>query len=1004
MHTKTILFFTTLVFFQTKGYTQPSHSCYDTAGKTFKLILAPNGFYSFNENKVSETDGKRALIIATKVFNSEAFRDSICKYTFDCRNQDPLLQNCNNISANQVLQMLYTYGTRTLKLKIKRGGGRTFGESSKDNPLISSYYRTIENDAALPFIYKYAYHICHEYMHIIGYSHFQSAREREIYNDVAEATGWIAYNIISDWYYHHNWRYDTKEANNIKDLAGSANSQFNIVPPGITATIKVSGIPYYDIILLKRLLISATATKADSIHAILYYYFNNGKPPNNPPSDNLTLTQNNPFIYNAVYNWYNKVYQHGDSTPIKPVDVMHAQNDLTNNIPVELANPTSLLGSAEGMDVTNFADGLANFLVDRAKQELSMAFFDKFKTDLNDPKYSDLKILFPETFKTLNTIDKGIYQYSSYLNTLREAAIKDLGNMYVDFGDVIQQDKYQIYFNTHPDTKTVIYNALYFINQYTTKVHPGVALANYNPEKLIWLSDTIAQRNIRSSIELLQLFSQSMRSKSSNNYWLSSDSLQVLFHDTTIFDFYLSVIYQEGTGITFRNKTNTTKPITLRAVLNSLRSDSKKYRDSALKYLNFIERISNHAEEVNQYLTSIKNKKKNEIDYNDYYKLFNASIDIFQDGLSFVNLPYINKKLTQGSIDTLHYQANKWLYVTRATGELYVDVRTTNYSSAILNIVSITDTVLGQNDANYIPYINSKLLESKDNLMKKIGFLSFGERTSINSIIDKYAKNSRSIDINEFNNSINAIEFKKLPDSIKLCYSISKNVKELADSVLKYTLMKQNGVIHQNTSSALLKYGSFIAALASSNNPTDVENVLESAALPAGSYSIKRNSLFNFALNGYIGGEWDFNLKNTNVTNSYSLMLRNQYNLDLNVYAPVGLGVSIGSGIFPHCKNSGSLTAFFPLIDVGSIANFSISHNDSLLNQKVTLAGIFSPGVTLIYGIPTLPISISGGLVYKPELLYENQQDVLTTIPGTWRWNLSVLIDIPFINFVNTPR
>ncbi|UII29179.1 hypothetical protein LVD15_12340 [Fulvivirga maritima] len=53
------------------------------------------------------------------------------------------------------------------------------------------------------------------------------------------------------------------------------------------------------------------------------------------------------------------------------------------------------LSAAGAVDVTTMVDGLAKFLVERTKQELSIAFFDNFKDKLEKEK--QLRLLFPAT-------------------------------------------------------------------------------------------------------------------------------------------------------------------------------------------------------------------------------------------------------------------------------------------------------------------------------------------------------------------------------------------------------------------------------------------------------------------------------------------------------------------------------------------------------------------------------------------------------------------------------
>jgi hypothetical protein len=72
--------------------------------------------------------------------------------------------------------------------------------------------------------------------------------------------------------------------------------------------------------------------------------------------------------------------------------------------------------------------------------------------------------------------------------------------------------------------------------------------------------------------------------------------------------------------------------------------------------------------------------------------------------------------------------------------------------------------------------------------------------------------------------------------------------------------------------------------------------------------------------------------------------------------------------------------------------------------MKITLANIFSPGATIIYGIPTLPLAISAGILYKPSLIYSKEGGAIETVPTMWRYNVSLLIDIPISNIMSVNR
>lgn len=180
-----------------------------------------------------------------------------------------------------------------------------------------------------------------------------------------------------------------------------------------------------------------------------------------------------------------------------------------------------------------------------------------------------------------------------------------------------------------------------------------------------------------------------------------------------------------------------------------------------------------------------------------------------------------------------------------------------------------------------------------------------------------------------------------------------------------------------------LKYGNFIASIVKAQTPEEVENVIEAAALPTGSYSIKQRSSFNFGLNGYIGYTWDFN------GGLYAS----------GVYAPVGLAVSTGL-----CKGKGgALSLFAGLIDVGGIATYRLKDgNTDNLKQEVRLESIFSPSAQLTYTIPKWPLAVCLGYRRTPKLFYSSQTDFMVKDAKNV-FNLAVLIDIPIFNFINRP-
>jgi hypothetical protein len=70
-------------------------------------------------------------------------------------------------------------------------------------------------------------------------------------------------------------------------------------------------------------------------------------------------------------------------------------------------------------------DALGSFIANRFKQEVEIAFLQKFKEWLQKEPF--LQQLFPETFKVLMQNDP--YEYTTFLEALKEALSKDVKSL-----------------------------------------------------------------------------------------------------------------------------------------------------------------------------------------------------------------------------------------------------------------------------------------------------------------------------------------------------------------------------------------------------------------------------------------------------------------------------------------------------------------------------------------------------------------------------------------------
>jgi len=199
----------------------------------------------------------------------------------------------------------------------------------------------------------------------------------------------------------------------------------------------------------------------------------------------------------------------------------------------------------------------------------------------------------------------------------------------------------------------------------------------------------------------------------------------------------------------------------------------------------------------------------------------------------------------------------------------------------------------------------------------------------------------------------------------------------------------------KSTLNSIIKYGGAMASIATAKTSDEVEQAIETYALPVGSSRIKKNSNFNIALNAYaglyIGSE-----KIGGVDNNYKIF--NAY----GVTAPIG--VSVSTGINRYTKNAWSTSLFFSIIDIGAPVAFRFKDDKTEQIPSIQLKDIVSPGVFFSVGLPRVPVSVNLGWQMGPVLRKIDPSVAGKASSNYSRISISFLVDIPLFNFYTTSR
>ena len=175
----------------------------------------------------------------------------------------------------------------------------------------------------------------------------------------------------------------------------------------------------------------------------------------------------------------------------------------------------------------------------------------------------------------------------------------------------------------------------------------------------------------------------------------------------------------------------------------------------------------------------------------------------------------------------------------------------------------------------------------------------------------------------------------------------------------------------------------FLSEIAMVEKSEDVKKILESYTLPIGSSSIKRKSSFNISINGYVG-------LSGGIERAYINGNRDRGNFGLT--APIGFTISTSD------KKRANFSAFFSVIDLGTMVNARFNDTE-IENQDVKIEQFFAPGLGIYYNIQKTPISLGLHYSYIKNLkeFTQNNSTVENNF-GVGRFNFSILVDIPFFN------
>jgi hypothetical protein len=319
---------------------------------------------------------------------------------------------------------------------------------------------------------------------------------------------------------------------------------------------------------------------------------------------------------------------------------------------------------AGGLDVTNFADGMAKFLVERAKQELNTAFFEKFRKTLQDN--GDLQLLFPRTYSSLLVVGSEIYNFQIYLNVLRESFEIDLANIIRNSRRFLESSKSLEDFRKNTKVYSSIRIAFDLTESIQAGEHPGEAIAMLATRPYLAEIDSSLYKSLR----IYKIISSSLRSLEEDRYWISAEEFRKL-ENSSLLKIYLGLLYQ-----------NFPKDLITPYGKNYRKDILGAYATVPEQYFSTINRMMSNFQRLEASVVRLNEFKQNATGL-DYYSLYNNVLSLMDNIYTELN----------GEKTEWEEEYKKFKNYAQLTGDIYLNASQRKYSMAIVNTVIFLDSL-----------------------------------------------------------------------------------------------------------------------------------------------------------------------------------------------------------------------------------------------------------------------------------------------------------------------
>jgi len=363
------------------------------------------------------------------------------------------------------------------------------------------------------------------------------------------------------------------------------------------------------------------------------------------------------------------------------------------------------LGGLAGVNVTKYANAIADIMIERAKQELTIAFFNRFR-DFAE-KNPEFEILFPKTTSNLKNLLT--YTYPQMLPALRNGFFEDLKGITYRLDDVLELPRYRVLLNELPEVRVAI-RSIRLIHDLEMGVSTIADVIKEFAEFEEWKQrKKPAFNNMANTIQLAALFSEALRSVDTTRIWVSGKEIKGFIKDSLNIKLFMALLYQEIKNKDLKFDLNVSANNFVTIKLDSL---IRKTRSKLILYETKISEFVNLADKLTASYKEVKNKIDSgiRIATGEIYNYINLSIDVADYTFSVVKI--FEEKLVP----------DEYLSIARKSNALFKDIYSEEYTQAINDAIDILSSVyeLAKKDKPDLSNPLEKLLEQLNEFIQDV--------------------------------------------------------------------------------------------------------------------------------------------------------------------------------------------------------------------------------------------------------------------------------------------